>query len=55
MTTEESLMAYIKKRGQYWRAEVRRKGHKSTYRIFDTQAGVQRWARRIEAEIDTAF
>ena len=29
-------MAYIKKRGEYWRAEVRRKGHKPTYRTFDT-------------------
>lgn len=46
-------MAYIKKRGDYWRAEVRRKGYKPTYRTFDTQAEAQRWARRIEAEIDT--
>lgn len=46
-------MAYIKKRGEYWRAEVRRKGHKPTYRTFDTQAEAQKWARRIEAEIDT--
>lgn len=48
-------MAYIKKRGEYWRAEVRRKGHKPTYRTFDTQAEAQKWARRIEAEIDAGF
>lgn len=48
-------MAYIKKRGEYWRAEVRRKGHKPTYRTFDTQAAAQKWARRVEAEIDTGF
>lgn len=48
-------MAYIKKRGEYWRAEVRRKGHKPTYRTFDSQAEAQKWARRIEADIDTGF
>jgi len=30
-------MAYIKERGAYWRAEVRRKGCKPTYRTFDAQ------------------
>ena len=48
-------MAYIKKRGEYWRAEVRRKGHKPTYRTFDTHAEAQKWARRTESEIDTGF
>lgn len=48
-------MAYIKKRGEYWRAEVRRKGHKPTYRTFDTQVEAQKWARRVEADIDTGF
>lgn len=48
-------MAYIKKRGEYWRAEVRRKGYKPTYRTFDTQAEAQKWARRIESEIDTGY
>lgn len=48
-------MAYIKKRGEHWRAEVRRKGHKPTYLTFDTHAEAQKWARRIEAEIDTGF
>lgn len=45
-------MAYIKKRGEYWRAEVRRKGHKPTYRTFDTQAEAAKWARRVETAID---
>jgi hypothetical protein len=27
LTIGESSMAYIKKRGEYWRAEVRRKEH----------------------------
>lgn len=35
-------MAYIKKRGEYWRAEVRRKGHKPTYRTFDSQVEAQK-------------
>jgi len=48
-------MAYIKKRGEYWRAEVRRKGHKPVYRTFDTQLEAQKWACRLEADIDTGF
>lgn len=48
-------MAYIKKRGEYWRAEVRCKGHKPVYRTFDTQVEAQKWARRIETDIDTGF
>lgn len=48
-------MAYIKKRGEYWRAEGRRKGHKPTYRTFDTQVEAQKWARRVESEIDTGI
>lgn len=48
-------MAYIKKRGEYWRLEVRRKGHKPVYRTFDTQLEAQKWARRLEADIDTGF
>lgn len=48
-------MAYIKKRGEYWRAEVRRKGHKPTYRTFDSQVEAQKWARRVESEMDTGY
>jgi hypothetical protein len=48
-------MAYIKERGAYWRAEVRRKGYKPTYRTFDTQKQAQQWARRIESEMDAGL
>lgn len=46
-------MAYIKKRGEYWRVEIRRKGQKPTYRTFDTQGEAQKWARRVESEMET--
>ncbi len=45
-------MAYISQRGEYWRAEIRRRGHKAIYRTFDTKQQAQQWARRIESEID---
>jgi hypothetical protein len=48
-------MAYIKQRGAYWRAEIRRKDCKPTYRTFDTQKEAQQWARRIEAEMDSGL
>lgn len=48
-------MAYIKQRGDYWRAEVRRKGYKPTYRTFDTQRQAQQWARRVESEMDSGL
>jgi site-specific recombinase XerD len=51
----ESGMAYIKERGAYWRAEVRRKGYKPTYRTFDTQKQAQQWARRVESEMDSGL
>ena len=43
-------MAYIEERAACWRAEVRRKGYKPTYRTFDTQRQAQQWARRVESE-----
>ncbi len=45
-------MAYIAQRGEYWRAEVRRRGIKPVYRTFDTKQQAQQWARRVESEID---
>lgn len=45
-------MAYISQRGAYWRAEIRRRGHKPVYRTFDTRSQAQQWARRVESEID---
>ena len=44
-------MAYISQRGAYWRAEVRKRGHKPIYRTFDTRQQAQQWAERTEAEI----
>ncbi|WP_321947168.1 site-specific integrase [Paraburkholderia sp. J10-1] len=44
-------MAYISQRGAYWRAEVRKRGHKPIYRTFDTKQQAREWAQRIEAEI----
>ncbi len=48
-------MAYISQRGQYWRAEVRRRGIKPVYRTFDTQKQAQQWARKVESEIDAGL
>lgn len=45
-------MAYISQRGEYWRAEVRRRGYKPVYRTFDTKQQAQKWARQIEGEMD---
>ncbi len=44
-------MAYISQRGAYWRAEVRKRGHKPIYRTFDTKPQAREWAQRVEAEI----
>lgn len=46
-------MAYISQRGEYWRAEVRRRGYKPVYRSFDTKQQAQQWARRVESEMDS--
>jgi len=48
-------MAYIAQRGAYWRAEVRRRGFKPTYRTFDTRIQAQQWARKIESEMDAGI
>ncbi|KVD51746.1 integrase [Burkholderia ubonensis] len=45
-------MAYISQRGEYWRAEVRRRGYKPVYRTFDTKQQAQKWARQFEGEMD---
>ena len=50
-----SGIAFIKERGTYWRAEIRRKGYKPTYRTFDTQKQAQQWARRVESEMDSGL
>ncbi|VVE41387.1 integrase [Pandoraea horticolens] len=45
-------MASISKRGNYWRAFVRRKDYPAQSRTFDTKAEAEMWARQVEAEID---
>jgi integrase len=38
--------------GGRWRAQVRRKGHRTATRTFDTRREAEQWARKIEASID---
>ena len=45
-------MAHISQRGEFWRAEVRRRGYKPVYHTFDTKQQAQQWARCIEGEMD---
>jgi hypothetical protein len=45
-------MAYIQQRGEYWRVEIRRRGHKPVYHTFGIQQQTEQCARRIEAGMD---
>ena len=45
-------MASLLKVGNTWRAQVRRKGHKSITETFPTKAQAVAWARKAEAEMD---
>jgi integrase len=45
-------MATFEKRGQYWRAKVRRRGFPEQSRSFDTRFKAEVWARSVEAEMD---
>lgn len=47
-------MASITKIGERWRAQVRRRGHPSKARTFDSRKEAETWARRVEAGIDAA-
>ena len=44
-------MAYYRKRGTRWRAEVERKGQKPESATFDIKAEAVAWATRVEADI----
>jgi hypothetical protein len=46
-------MAYIQQRGDFWRAEVNRKGYKPAYRTFDTKKEADAWAKQTEAAMTT--
>ena len=43
-------MAYLEKRANGWRAQVRRRGMPSISRTFDLKADAETWAREIERE-----
>lgn len=45
-------MASIIPVGEKWRAQVRRKGHDAQTKTFEKKADAERWARRIESEIE---
>ena len=46
-------MASFRKRGPYqWQAQVRKKGHPTQTKTFETRAAAGQWARAIEVEMD---
>lgn len=45
-------MATITKRGNFWRAQVRRKGHDSRAASFDTKFEAEAWGRSVENAMD---
>jgi len=45
-------MAYLEKRSNGWRAQIRRKGWKAVAKTFRTKAAAERWAREVEQEMD---
>ena len=45
-------MAAIDKRGDYWRVQVRRKGHDARVATFDTKFEAEAWGRSIESAMD---
>lgn len=45
-------MASITKRGDKWRVQVRRRGHKPIYQTFTKKALAERWAREMESEVE---
>lgn len=47
-------MAYFEKRGDSWRAQIRRKGHPTLSATFDSKADAQRWAAEVEGDMSRA-
>lgn len=45
-------MATFDKRGDKWRAQVRRTGFKAKCKSFATKAAAEKWAREVEARLD---
>lgn len=50
-TRQYPQMAYYEKRGDAWRAQIRRKGYPTLSATFDTKAEAQRWAAEIEGDM----
>lgn len=50
-TRQYSRMAYYEKRGDAWRAQIRRKGYPTLSATFDTKAEAQRWAAEVEGDM----
>ncbi|SDO90671.1 Site-specific recombinase XerD [Pseudomonas congelans] len=53
-TGYDSPMAYYEKRGDAWRAQIRRKGYPTISATFDTKAEAQRWAAEVEGDMSRA-
>ncbi|MFM9888128.1 MAG: site-specific integrase, partial [Burkholderiales bacterium] len=47
-------MASILRIDERWRALIRRNGYKPVRRYFDTRKDAEAWARKVEAEMDSA-
>ena len=45
-------MASIRKRGSSWHVQVRRNGYPSLTKSFQIRGDADKWARRIEREVD---
>ena len=45
-------MATVTKRGNFWRAQVRRRGYQPQHKTFDTRVEADAWARGTESEMD---
>src|SRR5688572_22678314 len=51
VTPEITPMATFRKRGMKWQAQVRRQAHFQSA-VFETKAAAQKWARRVEGDLD---
>ena len=47
-------MASIQRRGDSWRAVIRRTGHKTQIQTFTLKSQAEAWARKVEGEMDAA-
>ena len=45
-------MATIRRRGSKWEAQIRRKGHRTISRSFETKTDATTWARQIEVGLE---